>query len=119
MTDYQNPDYDPVQPEDPFRGSEMKQDPRTADTRAANTIVGWVAAGVLIVAVLAVVFGLMRQPGSVGTNTASNDITTPTAPTHMMPPAQSPPAPSAADPATPAPINPAPAPAAPAQPGGQ
>ena len=112
MTDYQNPDYDPLNPEDPFRrDGKMK-------ARPANVITGWIAAAVLVVAVLAVGFGLMRQPGSIGTNTASNDIAAPTAPTHMAPPAT----PSQLAPATPAPISPTPdgtIHSAPAQPSGQ
>lgn len=75
------------------------------DARPANVITGWIAAAVLVVALVAVGFGLMHQSGSIGTNTASNDMAAPTAPTHMAPPAGlSPPAP-----ATPAPpISPAP-----------
>jgi hypothetical protein len=101
MTDYQNPDFDPFNPEDPFR-RDGKMNP---DARPANVITGWIAAAVLIVALVAVGFGLMHQSGSIGTNTASNEIAAPTAPTHMAPPAElSPPAP-----ATPAPpISPAP-----------
>jgi hypothetical protein len=100
MTDYQNPDFDPLNPEDPFR-RDSKMNP---GARPANVIAGWIAAVVLVVAVLAVGFGLMRQPGSIITNTASNDITGPTAPTHMAPPAS----PSPPTPATPAPISPTP-----------
>jgi len=110
MTDFQNPDYDPLNPEDAAR-----RDGRM-DGRPANVIAGWIAAVVLVVAVLAVGFGLMRQPG--GTNTASNDRAPPTAPTHMAPPA----APSQLAPAPPAPISPTPDGAiqpAPAQPSGQ
>jgi hypothetical protein len=119
MTDYQNPDFDPLNPEDPFR-RDGKTNP---EARPANVIAGWIAAAVLIVAVLAVIFGLMRQPGSIGTNTASNDMTAPTAPTHMAPPAQN--APTSPTPANPAPpISPAPSTSAPigaqpAQPGNQ
>lgn len=101
MTDYQNPDFDPFNPEDPFR-RDGKMNP---DARPANVITGWIAAAVLVVALVAVGFGLMHQSGSIGTNTASNDMAAPTAPTHMAPPAGlSPPTP-----ATPAPpISPAP-----------
>jgi hypothetical protein len=111
MTDYQNPDYDPLNPEDPIR-----RDGRM-NARPANVIAGWIAGAVLVVAVLAVGFGLMRQPGSTGTNTASNDIA-PTAPTHMASPA----APAQLTPATPAARGPTPDGATqpgPAQPSGQ
>jgi hypothetical protein len=106
MTDYQNPDFDPFNPEDPFR-RDAKMNP---NARPANVITGWIAGAILVVALLAVGFGLMHRSGSIGTNTASNDIAAPnemaapTAPAHMAPPlALSPPAP-----ATPAPISPAP-----------
>jgi hypothetical protein len=100
MTDYQNPDFDPFNPEDPFR-RDGKMNP---DARPANVITGWIAAAVLVVALVAIGFGLMHQSGSIGTNTASNEITAPTAPTHMAPPAS----PSPAAPAVPAPISPTP-----------
>ncbi|MGC1444080.1 MAG: hypothetical protein WA837_01330 [Xanthobacteraceae bacterium] len=97
MTDYQNPDFDPFNPEDPFR-RDGKMNP---DARPANVIAGWIAAAVLVVAVLAIGFGLMHQSGSIGTNTASNDMA-PIAPTHMAPPlALLPPAPDSATPAAP------------------
>jgi hypothetical protein len=114
MSDYRNPDFDPLNPEDPYR-RDAKMDP---DVRAANVVWGWVAAGVLVVALLAVIFGIARQPGSIGTNTASNDTITQSAPpaaTHMAPPTGMPQTPA------PKPITPAPngmAPAAPAQPSG-
>ncbi len=114
MTDYQNPDFDPFTAEEPFR-RDGKMNP---DARPANVfITGWIAAAVLVVALLAIGFGLVHQSGSIGTNTASNDMA-PTAPTHMAPPlALSPPAQS-----TTAPISPAPdsaTPAAPEQPNNQ
>lgn len=112
MSDYRNPDFDPLNPEDPFR-RDAKMDP---DVRAANVVWGWIAAGVLVVALLAVIFGIARQPGAIGTNTASNETitqqATPPAATHMAPPAGMPqtpaqhpitPAPNGAAPATPAP----------------
>lgn len=111
MSDYQNPDFDPLNPEDPYR-RDGKLNP---DARPANVIAGWIAAAVLAVAVLAVVFGLMRYPGSEVTNTASNDMTAPTAPAHMAPPASP-------SPTVPAPISPTPdgaTHAAPAAPNGQ
>jgi hypothetical protein len=114
MTDYQNPDFDPFNPEDPFR-RDGKMNP---DAQPANVLAGWIAAAVLVVALLAVGFGLMHQSGSIGTNTASNDIAAPTAPTHMAPPAS----PSPLAPATPALISPTPDSAthsAPAAPSGQ
>jgi hypothetical protein len=107
MSDYRNSDFDPLNPDDPYRRNDM-MDP---DVRAANAIWGWVAAAVFAIVVLAVVFGMAHQPGQVGTNTASNDITAPPAATRMAPPVTSPLAP---------PISPAPnaAPTAPAQPNG-
>ena len=114
MSDYRNPDFDPLNPEDPFR-RDVKMDP---DVRAANVVWGWIAAGVLVVALLAVIFGIARQPGAVGTNTASNETitqqATPPAATHMAPPAGMPQTPAQH------PIMPAPSdmPAAPAQPSG-
>ncbi|MGA8496043.1 MAG: hypothetical protein WB764_11210, partial [Xanthobacteraceae bacterium] len=67
---------------------------------------GWVAAAVFIVVVLAVAFGIGHEPGQSGTNTASNDVTPPAA-TRMAPPI------TMAPPATPAPPAASPAPAAP------
>lgn len=101
MTDYQNPDFDPFNPEDPFHRDGNKMNP---DARPANVITGWIAAAVLVVAFVAVGFGLMHRSGSIGTNTASNEMAAPTAPTHMAPPA----APSPPALATPAPISPTP-----------
>jgi hypothetical protein len=88
MSDYRNLDSDPLRPEDPYR-RDAKMDP---DVRAANAVWGWVAGAVLVVAVLAVAFGMALQPGKIGTNTASNDAITPAAPpvTRMAPPAAAP-----------------------------
>jgi hypothetical protein len=114
MSDW-NSGYDPLNPEDPSRRS-ANMDP---DVRAANATWGWVAAAVFVVVMLAVAFGMAHQSGQVGTNTASNDVTTPPAATHMAPPVA---APQTNAPGTTlaAPISPAPnaAPAAPAQPSG-
>jgi hypothetical protein len=71
-------DYDYRNPEDPFQ----------RDT-------------VFVAIVLAVVFGMGRQPGQNGTNTASNETRAPAS--QMAPPATNP-----STPASPAPANPAP-----------
>jgi hypothetical protein len=116
MSDYQNSDFDPFNPEDPYRRG-AKMDP---DVRAMNAVWGWMAAAIFVVVVLAVAFGMTHQAGQIGTNTASND--TPSAATRMSPPI-SPMAPSRTNqPGTTLapPISPAPnaAPAAPGQPTG-
>ena len=120
MSDYRNTDFDPLSPEDPYR-RDAKLDP---DLRAANTMWGWIAAAVFVVVILAVAFGVVRQPGQLGTDTASNDVTAPSAVTHMAPPAAVPPAKPGIQSgmqASPTPISPAPSPMpnTPAQPGGQ
>jgi hypothetical protein len=107
MTDFRNLDSDPFDPNGPYR-RDPKLDP---NLRPANAFTGWVVAAVFAVAILAVIFGLARQSGQLGTNTASNDVTpkTPPAVTHMGPP----PAPSGtlSQTAPQAPISPTPAPA--------
>src|SRR5262249_61941779 len=87
-------------PEDPFR-RDAAYDP---NVRSGNSAWGWVAAAVFVAIVLAVVFGMGRQPGQNGTNTAMNQ-SKPPATTQMAPPA-SPPSPAPASP--PAPATPAP-----------
>jgi hypothetical protein len=110
MSDYRNQDFNYQSPEDHVR-RDAKFDP---DARAANAAWGWIAAAVFLVVVLAVAFGIGHQPGQLGTNTASNDVTPPAA-TRMAPPANmSPttitpaPATTPAPAITPAPITPAP-----------
>src|SRR5580658_8104799 len=99
MYDYRNPDDDYRNPEDPFR-NDAKMDPNVG---AANAAWGWIAAAVFLVVLLAVAFGIGHQPGGIGTNTASNDVTSP-AVTHMTPPTTSVLPPSTSPtPATPAP----------------
>ena len=90
-------DYDYRNPEDPFQ-RDTAYDP---NVRTGNSAWGWIAAAVFVAIVLAVVFGMGRQPGQNGTNTASNETRTP-ATTQMKPPATNP------SPASPAPANPAP-----------
>jgi hypothetical protein len=90
-------DYDYRNPEDPFQ-RDTAYDP---NVRSGNSAWGWVAAAVFVAIVLAVVFGMGRQPGQTGTNTASNE-TRPPMTTQMAPPATRP------SPAMPAPANPAP-----------
>jgi hypothetical protein len=109
MTDYRNLDSDPFDPNDPFR-RDPKLDP---NLRPANAVTGWVVAAVFAVAILAVIFGLARQPGQLGTNTAANDVTpnTPPAATHMAPPASPSGTPSPQQTMPQAPISPTPAPA--------
>ena len=98
-------DYDYRNPEDPFQ-RDTAYDP---NVRTSNSAWGWLAAAVFVAIVLAVVFGMGRQPGQNGTNTASNEMRPPAA-TQMAPPATklSPVTPSPANPAsplTPAPSN--------------
>ena len=90
-------DYDYRNPEDPFQ-RDTAYDP---NARTGNSAWGWIAAAVFVAIVLAVVFGMGRQPGQNGTNTASNEMRPP-ATTQMKPPATNP------SPASPAPANPAP-----------
>ena len=95
-------DYDYRNPEDPFQ-RDTAYDP---NVRTGNSAWGWIAAAVFVAIVLAVVFGMGRQPGQNGTNTASNETRAP-ATTQIKPPATNP------SPASPAPASPAP-PVAPA-----
>ena len=90
-------DYDYRNPEDPFQ-RDTAYDP---NARTGNSAWGWIAAAVFVAIVLAVVFGMGRQPGQNGTDTASNEMRPP-ATTQMKPPATNP------SPASPAPANPAP-----------
>ena len=109
MSDYRNLDSDPFDPNDPYR-RDPKLDP---NLRPANVVTGWVVAAVFAVAILAVIFGLARQPGQIGTNTASNDMpaSTPPAATHMAPPVSpsSPPSPQQNTAQPPISLSPAPA----------
>ena len=89
-------DYDYRNPEDPFQ-RDTAYDP---NVRTGNSAWGWLAAAVFVAIVLAVVFGMGRQPGQNGTNTASNEMRPPAA-TQMAPPA------TKLSPATPSPANPA------------
>jgi hypothetical protein len=104
MSDYRNLDADYRDPEDPYR-RDAKLDP---DARATNAMWGWVVGAVFVLAILAVVFGAGHQPA--GTNTASNEVTTPTT-NRMAPPTPMPTPSMAPTPATPI----APAPSTPAQ----
>jgi hypothetical protein len=88
-------DYDYRNPEDPFQ-RDTAYDP---NVRTGNSAWGWVAAAVFVAIVLAVVFGMGRQPGQNGINTASNETR---APATQMAPAPAP---------NPSPATPAPAPA--------
>ena len=90
-------DYDYRNPEDPFQ-RDTAYDP---NARTGNSAWGWIAAAVFVAIVLAVLFGMGRQPAQNGTNTASNEMRPP-ATTQMKPPATNP------SPASPAPANPAP-----------
>ena len=90
-------DYDYRNPEDPFQ-RDTAYDP---NVRTGNSAWGWIAAAVFVAIVLAVVFGMGRQPGQNGTNTASNEARAP-ATTQMKPPTTNP------SPTSPAPANPAP-----------
>jgi hypothetical protein len=89
-------DYNFRNPEDPFE-RDTAYDP---NARTGNSAWGWIAAAVFVAIVLAVVFGMGRQPNQSGTNTAMNQSKPPAA-TQMAPP-------TAPNPATPAPANPAP-----------
>ena len=93
-------DYDYRNPEDPFQ-RDTAYDP---NVRTGNSAWGWVAAAVFVAIVLAVVFGMGRQPGQNGTNTAANETR---APATQMAPAPIKPA-TNPSPASPAPANPAP-----------
>ncbi len=100
MSDYRNSEFG----NDPLR----RDPPYDPDARAMNATWGWIAAAVFIVVVLAVAFGIGREPGQSGTNTASNDATPPAA-TRMAPPlSPAPPANTSAPAVTPAPAAPTP-----------
>ena len=88
MSDYRNPDFEPFDPNDPYRRN-PKTDP---DLRPSNTVTGWVVAVVFVVALLGVIFGVSREHATLGTNTASNEMAQPgasPAETHMAAPADS------------------------------
>jgi hypothetical protein len=112
MSDYRNPDFDPFDPNDPYRRG-AKMDP---DLRPNDVVTGWFVAAVFVVAVLAVVFGMTHRQTQLGTDTAANDVASRTASpaiTHMAPPAPAPqaapsPSPTTAPPSTTPPINPVP-----------
>jgi len=93
-------DYDYRNPEDPFQ-RDTAYDP---NLRTGHSAWGWIAAAVFVAIVLAVVFGMGRQPGQNGTSTASNETR---APATQMAPAPTNPA-TNPSPAMPAPANPAP-----------
>lgn len=103
MSDYRNPDFDPYDPNDPYRRSGST----SPNLRPSNIVTGWVVAAVFVVAILAVIFGLSHQQ-QLGTNTASNDVVqrgaSPTT-TQTAPPAHATPSPLTT---TKAPINPVP-----------
>ncbi|MFZ0422168.1 MAG: hypothetical protein WAL80_04750 [Xanthobacteraceae bacterium] len=107
MTDYRDMDPDFHNPDDPFR----RDAALSPDAGASNTIWGWVAAAVFIVALLAVGFGIWGKPQSNDMNTAFNGPA-PQA-THIPPPAPMPAPTMAPAPATPS----APVIAAPSAPG--
>ncbi len=102
MEDYRDIESDFHNPEDPFR-----RDPALSpEAGASNTIWGWVAAAVFIVALLAIGFGI-GGPQSNEVNTAFNGPSPQAA--HIPPPAPMPAPTMAPAPATPsAPIAPAP-----------
>jgi hypothetical protein len=86
-------DYDYRNPEDPFQ-RDTAYDP---NVRTGNSAWGWIAAAVFVAIVLAVVFGMGRQPGQNGTNTASNETRAPAS--QMAPPVTNPQSPAPANPA--------------------
>ena len=91
MSDYRNPDFDPFDPNDPYR----RDTKMNAELRPSNVATGWIVGAVFVAAILAVTFGMSHQRSGLGTTTASNDITKPAAPpamTHMVPPTGAPPA---------------------------
>ena len=95
MSEYRNPN-------DPF-----PSDMRSADTRSSNGMWGWIAGAVFVVIILAIAFGVGRQPDQQGSNRLANN--TPPAANKVVPPL----APAPSGPANPA-LNPAPQ--APAEP---
>jgi hypothetical protein len=98
MSDYRSSNYDYGNPRDPFR-NDPQLDP---NVRSPGAAWGWIAAAVFLVVVLAVAFGYGHKPGQLGTNTASNDITSP-AVSPMGPPTILPPPSTAPAPGTPTP----------------
>ncbi len=96
MTDYRNPN-------DPFYRDERRDLSYDPDARSYNATWGWIAGALFLVVILAIAFGVGREP----TQTASNEVN-PTAPVQMAPKPTAP----APKPITPAPnaANPAPAP---------
>ena len=74
-------DYDYCNPE-----TRSSATPHTTLMCGAQPSLGWVAAAVFVAIVLAVVFGMGRQPGQTGTNTVSNE-TRPPMTTQSAPPA--------------------------------
>lgn len=99
-------------PNDPLR----REPPYDPDAKAMNAAWGWIAAAVFLVVVLAVAFGIGRQPSSI--STASND-STPPAVQKMTPPPAGPATPSPTTPTPPQPITPAPSTPAPSGGNGQ
>jgi hypothetical protein len=93
MTDYRNPN-------DPFYHDQLNtrrdNDP---DARSYNATWGWIAGALFLVVILAIAFGIGREP----MQTASNDVH-PSAPVQMVPPAG------------PKPVTPAPTPSQPVPP---
>lgn len=100
MSDYGNLESEHRNPDDP-----PGRDSKPA-TRATNAMWGWVVGAVFVVAVVAVLFGSLRQREPAGTSTASNNVTTP-APNRMAPPV---PTPSMAPASVPPASSPAPMP---------
>src|ERR1041384_7888338 len=95
-------DYDYRNPEDPSQ-RDTAYDP---NVRTGNSAWGWVAAAVFVAIVLAVVFGMGRQPGQNGTNTAMNQSKPPATTNPTTNPSPTTPAPAnPAPPVTPAPNN--------------
>jgi hypothetical protein len=90
MSDYRNPD-------DPLRRATRYD----FDARRSNATWGWIAGAVVVVVVLAIVFGLGHAPNQAGTNKMANNTPPP-------PATQTAPAPKGpANPAySPAPLNP-------------
>lgn len=113
MSDYRS-NFDYRYPEDPFRNNSQLD----SNLGAPSAAWGWIAAAVFLVVVLAVAFGFGHKPGQLGTNTASNDITSPAA-AHMAPLAAVPPPSAAPASGTPTPrvtaVPNSPAPNSPAQ----
>lgn len=97
MTNYGNSD-----PNDPLR----RGPPYDPDAKAMNAAWGWIAAAVFLVVVLAVAFGIGRQPSAI--STASNEPTPPAVQKMTPPAAPGPATTTPAAPITPAPITPAP-----------